>query len=270
MFSFLLVVGIFVLAFACRTFAEPRLRRLGAVGLVVGSFLAGYFLVGIWLGVLAALVWFCLPWYEILTRIRHLRLPLDKRFREGRAPMAEIAEPLQHLSGEVEESHFRFVADFGWDWQDMRHFFRIYYHSEKRMQATIAALEQNGLTFLFLSVSNRTTDGQVLRTWNYPFSYTLAHPPALKLQRATDIRTFEDLLLRHELHLSRNQVGDTKIREIDETQFREEMEKEILQQTDYNLQNGLIVKADETTFRYSWRGLVYLWRQFLIDLLKYS
>ena len=61
--EFLLIVGIFVFAVACRTFAHPVVRKIGALAVMVASFLIGYFIGGgsVALGVIAVATWFFLP-----------------------------------------------------------------------------------------------------------------------------------------------------------------------------------------------------------------
>ena len=41
-------------------------------------------------------------------------------------------------------------------------------------------------------------------------------------------------------------------------------------QVDHNLDQGLITLSGEGTFRYSWRGYLFLWRQFLRDMVRLS
>ncbi|MFT5109252.1 MAG: hypothetical protein ACI9UA_004899, partial [Pseudoalteromonas tetraodonis] len=81
--NFLLVLGVIVFAIGCRTFNHPFIRKIGALGIIVATFLAGYLLFGnnLIAGICAAMLWFFLPWVDILTRIRALRLPLDKPLR---------------------------------------------------------------------------------------------------------------------------------------------------------------------------------------------
>ncbi|MFZ4683623.1 MAG: hypothetical protein ACOYMS_14035, partial [Terrimicrobiaceae bacterium] len=77
--NLLLVLGVAVLSAACRSFQHRLLFRLGTFGIVITSFLAGWLLGGsVWLGGALAASWLFLPWLEILTRVRRLRLPLER------------------------------------------------------------------------------------------------------------------------------------------------------------------------------------------------
>ena len=41
-------------------------------------------------------------------------------------------------------------------------------------------------------------------------------------------------------------------------------------QIDYNLDKGLLTAVDEGRIRYSWRGLFFLWIQFVRDFVRLS
>ena len=77
--------------------------RLGTLGLVATSFLAGSLLEGhVALGIALATSWLLLPWLEILTKVRRLRLPIDRRL-EPRAPPSRSSFPgFQEMTDEIE------------------------------------------------------------------------------------------------------------------------------------------------------------------------
>jgi hypothetical protein len=49
-----------------------------------------------------------------------------------------------------------------------------------------------------------------------------------------------------------------------------EVESDMRQQIEFNLQAGIITPAEHQKFRYSFRGLCYLWRQFIKDMIRLS
>ena len=76
LFGFFLTLGVGVLSVALRSFQNSYSQKAGALGILIATFLAVYFITSSWvLGVAAAVSWLFLPWLEILTRIRALRLP---------------------------------------------------------------------------------------------------------------------------------------------------------------------------------------------------
>ena len=85
----LLVLGKAVLSAALRSFQNPLLFRLGTLGIVATSFLAGWLLGGsVALGAVLAASWLFLPWLEILTKVRRLRLPIGGGLSRARLPPA--------------------------------------------------------------------------------------------------------------------------------------------------------------------------------------
>lgn len=270
--SFLLILGVVVFAIGCRTFHHPFIRKTGALSIVAATFLAGYFLFGESLvaGLLATLLWVLLPWVDILTRIRNMRLPLDKPLRHRNPPSRDSFPHLAGFTEEVEEEGYVQTADTGWDWDDMSQFVRTFYHEGNRSQAGIYYNEQSHIAFTYIGISTRTADGQVYTSWNYPFANTMRVAPQIHFNRVTDITTFAELIDAHEFYLLRQRIEPDAIQAIEHDEIRSLMEKDLRLQIDHNLDMGLIRLSGNGTFRYSWRGLVFLWCQFLKDMAKLS
>jgi len=270
--SFLLVLGVLLFAIGCRTFQHPFIRKTGALGIVAATFLAGYFLGGenFVVGIAAAMLWFFLPWVDILTRIRNMRLPLDKPLRHRHPPSRDAFPHLAGFTEEVEEEGFVQINDTGWDWDDMSQFVRVFYHEESKAQAGIYYNEQRHIAFTYIGISTRTKDGQVYTSWNFPFANTMRIAPQIHLNRIVDVATFAELIDAHEFYLIRQRIRAEDIQAIDPDEIRPLMEKELRLQIDHNLDQGLLRLSGNGTFRYSWRGLVFLWYQFLKDMVKLS
>ncbi|CAN5222654.1 hypothetical protein BH23VER1_BH23VER1_25700 [soil metagenome] len=271
MFQLLIICGIGLFAFGLLTFGHPVLRKLGGLCVLAASFLAGYFITGqIWVGILFAGAWFFIPWVEILTRIRRMRLPLEKELNHRRPPSRELFPALPDFTEEVEMSDFVYVEDTGWQWGDIKQFVRIFYHDKRKIQATICLSEQAKAAFAYIALSSRTSDGHVWTTWNYPFAPTMKFAPELRVNRVTNAESFEELLLCHDAFLYSQGVTSPDLEEQDPNNFEALMQKEIRHQIDHNLDQGLIKLSGEGTFRYSWRGLFFLWCQFVKDMVRLS
>ena len=150
MFELLLVTGILFLAFACRSFMHPLIRKGSIIATIVATFLVGYFLSDqniIW-GFVALSCWFVLPWLELLTRIRGLRLPLDKKLRH-RYPPPDTSSLLQQFTNDVEQAGFEYAQDSGWEWDGVEQFTRFFYDSDSKAQATINFSLQNHIAFAY-------------------------------------------------------------------------------------------------------------------------
>ncbi len=106
----------------------------------------------------AAVSWLFLPWLEILTRIRTLRLPKEKQLRPKSPPSSDTFPTLNEITREIENEGFVHVNDAGWDWEDYRQFFRLFYKEEDRAQATICLNEQHDLSFYYLRISSRARE----------------------------------------------------------------------------------------------------------------
>src|SRR5213596_4375620 len=83
LFGVFLTLGVVALSVGLRSFQNSYAQKAGALGILAATFLAVYFVTGslIW-GFAAAMGWLFLPWLEILTRIRALRLPKEKQLRK--------------------------------------------------------------------------------------------------------------------------------------------------------------------------------------------
>lgn len=268
----LLVAAAMVISLALRSYRHPLLHRLGTFGLLFGvSFLVGWLLLdSIWMGVFLAGTWLLLPWIEILTRARRLRLPSDCSLHHRSAPDGETFPSLRELTRDIESADFEQVDDLGWDHDDQRQFFRIFYQSQSGTEAVICLVEQGGIAFFYLGITSRAKDGSTYLTWNYPFSYGLRLQPALHLNRASGETDFQRMLADHRLFLDRQCVGVDAILPQTPESLGTRMEADMRMQIDHNVRCGVLKRDRANTLRYSARGLLFLWFQFLRDLVRFS
>lgn len=270
--SFLLVLGVAVMSMALRSFHHVVPQKLGALGVFATSFLAGYLFSGgnVFVGIFCASSWLLLPWLEILTRIRRLRLPLEKSLRHKTPPSADVFPDLHEITDEVEHEGFEHVEDTGWDWEDYQQFLRLFYKDEDRSQAAICLIDQHDMAFYYMSISSRSKDGTVWTTWNYPFSYSLKLVPQLKINRLRSDETFLQLYESHRVFLKQHRVAVAQLEELDPDRIQLEIQKDLRAQIAHNLAKGVLTQAGEGQIRYSWRGLFFIWCQFLRDLVRLS
>lgn len=271
LFNFLFILGIAVLSMALRSYSSVLAQKLGAFGILVTSFLLGYLLTGnVAVGVVCAASWLLLPWLELLTRIRKLRLPLEKNLRHKSPPSRELFPVLPELTEEVEDERFDYVDDAGWDWDDYQQFFRLFYKPNEKTQAIICLVDQDNIAFYYLSLSSRAKDGKIWTTWNYPFSYSLKLAPQWKINRMRADQSFLEMCESHRDWLRRNDVGIETLEELDPDKIQAEMQKDLRAQIAHNLATGVLTQTAEGQIRYSWRGLFFIWFQFLRDLVRLS
>jgi len=267
----LALAGAAVLAVALRTFTHPILRKMGAVLILAVSYCSGLLLLKSHLGGVAAVVaWFLFPWFELLTRIRRLRLPIHKELAHVTPPSPMRFPELASLTEEIEAQGFEYVDDTGWVWEGMNQFYRLFYHEGRRAEAAICLAEQNELGLSYLSITSRDAQGTIWRTWNYPFSETMAMAPQVQLNPVPSAMTFLELLEAHDQFLVSRKIEASVLPQASPEEIPGVIAEEIREQIAHNFSRGLISATGNDTFRYSWRGLLFLWAQFVKDMVRLS
>lgn len=269
MSSLLLIVGLLIFAYACRTFQNRYVNKAGWIAVLAATYIGAWAVTGSHMWGWAALgLWFVFPWLEIVGRVRKLRFPLRSEVKHRFPPSREVFPDLAEISGEVEEAGFERADDAGWKWEETDHFVRIFYHDEKKLQATVSVAQQDSFIFSHASLTTRTSDGVAYVTTNYPFAFTMKIAPMQRLQRCDNVETFEEMLAAHDSFLARNGVKAEEVVAQDPEMLHAAIETEMSDQIEHNLSAGVIVRADEKHFRYSWRGCFYLWFQVVKDMIR--
>lgn len=266
----LIVIGLLILAVALRSCRQGALRKLGAAAFLMASYSLVFFLTGSpWWAILGIGAWFCLPWIELLTRIRRMRLPVDNRLRHRDIPNESFFPNAAESMAAMEEAGFDHVDDCGWEWAGMQQFFRLYWHPEEQAVAAVCLCEQGEVAFAFLSITTTDRSGGIWRTTNFPFSPTLRCKPGMRWNHVPCERNcFHQILSDHRAFLSKNRVQANSVRMPDPDIIEADIEEEMRSQIQYNFDLGIIIKAEDGCFRYSTRGLVFLWGQFAKDMVR--
>ena len=271
MSDFLFILAAVLLSVGLRSFAHPALFKLGSLCILGTSFLVGYFATGRWeTGVLFAASWLMLPWLEILTRVRKARLPMVKPLHHQYPPSRDLFPDLAALTEEMKEEGFEQIDDAGWDWEDSRQFFRLFYKSDERLQASICLVNQGDMAFFYLRFSSRGKGGISWTTWNYPFSYSMKFAPQFRTNRLRGDHGVLEMVTSHREFLAKSGVlaGDLSFSNPEEMQTS--MQRDMEHQIAHNIAVGLLLPVEEGTVRYSWRGLLFVWVQFLRDFVRFS
>ncbi len=266
----LIVIGLFVLAVALRTARGSLVRKLGALTFLGASFCLFYFPTGsILAGIAGAFIWFLLPWIELLTRIRRMRLPLNNRLRHRELPNPSFFPNAREAALAMEEAGFEHVSDCGWEWAGMQQFFQIFWHPEERAVASVCLCEQSDVAFAFVSVTSQDVSGKIWRTTNFPFAPTLRCPPHVRWNHVPCERScFHRILEDHRAYLARMKVPPGQLWIPDPEEIENAIETEMRQQVEHNLAAGIIQLTGDGYFRYSKRGLLFLWGQFVKDMVR--
>ncbi len=266
----LIVVGLFFLAVALRSARRTGLRKLGALTFLIATFWLGYFLSGSKIGgALAVSCWFFLPWFELLTHIRRLRLPLNNRLQHRGVPDPAFFPNALEATAAMEAEGFEHVSDCGWKWAGMQQFFRFYWHPEERAISAICLCEQSDVAFAFISVTSQDSAGRTWRTTNFPFSLTLQCSPHIRWNYVPCERNcFHHILRNHREFLAHNDVSAELLCMPDPEDVEDSLEREMRHQVEFNLASGIIRLTGDGHFQYSKRGLIFLWGQFVKDMVR--
>ena len=271
MSDFLFILAAVLLSMGLRSFSHPVLLKLGSFCILGTSFLVGYFLTGHWeAGGLFVLSWLMLPWVEILTRVRKARLPLVKPLHHQYPPSREVFPDLAALTEELEGEGFEQVDDAGWDWEDHRQFFRIFYKPDERLQASICLVDQHDMAFCYLSLSSRCKNGTTWMTWNYPFSYSMQFSPQFRTNRLRGERNVQEMMESHRQFLAKAGIVEETLVASEPEEIQVFMQRDMERQIAHNISTGLLLPVAEGTVRYSWRGMLFIWVQFLRDFVRFS
>ncbi len=268
--EFLIVLGLLVLAVALRSTRSNLVRKAGAVTFLAATFFMLYFTTGCLLGGLAGVaVWFFLPWIELLTRIRRMRLPLNNRLRHREIPNPSFFPNATEAAAAMEEAGFEHVSDCGWEWAGMKQFFRLFWHPEERAIAAVCLCEQCNVAFAFISITSHDAEGKIWRTTNFPFAPTLQCPPNVSWNHVPCERScFHQILRDHNSYLRRVNVSCDDLRMPDPEEIEDGVETEMRKQVEHNLAAGIIQLTGDGHFQYSKRGLFFLWGQFIKDMIR--
>jgi len=267
----LIVIGLIVLALGLRSARTTCLRKLGAITFLAASFCLFYFLTGSLLaGLFGVLVWLFLPWFELLTRIRRMRLPVHNRLTDRKLPNPSFFPNAEEAATAMEEAGFEHVSDCGWEWDGMHQFFRLFWHPEERAVAAVCLCEQSDVAFAFISITSEARDGRLWRTTNFPFAPTLRYAPGVSWNHVPCGRNcFHQILRDHQAYLRRAKVSTDGLLIPDPEKIVESLELEMRRQLEHNLNTGIIRFTGDGHFQYSSRGLLFLWGQFIKDMVRF-
>jgi len=237
----------------------------------VGSSILGmYFITGSLAGSLTALVfWILLPLVGLAANVRKLRLPKENRLRSEVSPRDSFFPHAPEAVRAIEEEGFEHIGDCGWDWAGMHQHFRNFWHPDECAIATVCLCQQENIAFAFVSVTTKDKSGHIWRTTNFPFSPTLKIAPDISLKYLPcERKCFHQILENHREFVLNQGLKCEDLLFPDPECVDKQIEQEMKAQIEYNLEAGVLQHADGSSFRYSWKGILFLWRQVLKDMIR--
>jgi hypothetical protein len=265
-----IVIGLLLMALALRSSRSAWIRKLGALVFLAASFALLFFATGCWYGgVAGVMLWFFLPWVELLTRVRRMKLPMDNRLQHRPSPNPAFFPNARETVMRMETEGYRHVSDCCWEWAGMKQHYRLFYHNDSKTVATLCLCEQADVVFSFVSISSMGRDGEVWKTTNYPFAPTLMYPEKFHWNHVPCSRNcFLQILANHREHLARYGIENASLVAGDPQHLEEIIEEEMQEMIEHNLDRGIIEFSGEGYFCYSTKGLFYLWGQFVKDMVR--
>ncbi len=92
--------------------------------------------------------------------------------------------------------------------------------------------------------------------------------PHFRINRQRPDQSFWRLYQSHREFLRRNGVKADAIDMLDEERIETEIENDLRDQIAHNIAKGVLKQTAAGDVKYSWRGMIYLWCQFLVDLVR--
>lgn len=266
----LTISGIVLAGFALRTYASVWLRRVGAIAILYASYRVGVALFDtVWAGWFVVSLWFLIPVVQVMTMARALEMPVEKRLLPRRAPPKSVFPELGELTEEFESAGFELGEDIGWEAEIVQHYSRLFIHPGLKLQGSLHLNTHYDVSMSFVMLTTRTADGRQWTSWNYPLSYGMKLPPSMVLNRVSDVASLAEMMQAHAAFTSKH-VQPDQLLTPDPERLLEQAQDEMRHQIDHNLDMGLLKLAGEGTFAYSWRGCLFMLRQYMIDLVRLS
>lgn len=268
----LTILGIILIGMALRSCRRRLFRKLGAVVYLIASGVTVYFITeNIALSVASAFVWFFLPWLELATRVRKLRMPLENKLSEERQPRLQQFPEAAINVDELEDLEFEHSSDYGWTWGGAQQHYSFYWHPEERSVVTVSLCKQSNIAFSYITISSRDSSGRVYRTSNFPFSPTLKNAPNVVWNQMACCHGSLSRSLECHKKFIESAGGELDALMIpDPDSLNQDVENDMHVQIAHNLKSGIITTTDDGKFRYSFRGLCFLWKQIVKDMIRLS
>jgi hypothetical protein len=136
------------------------------------------------------------------------------------------------------------------------------------VQAVICLVEQESFAFYYLRLISRGADGTIWTTWNYPFALNLKLAPEWRTNSEDGSKSFPQLLDSHRDFLARKDVLTAELATTDPEKLGGQLHAEQAAQIAHNVTAGILARGKDGAIRYTWRGLMFIWFQFLRDFVR--
>lgn len=220
-------------------------------------------------GIAVAAAWFLLPWIELLTRIRKMRMPLENQLEQSFDTNLDVFPNAEKHIHSLEKAGYEHISNCGWNLGGMDQLYQLFWNAETKSVASLCLCEQSNVTFTYLTITSKDITDGIWRTTNFPFSPTLKPAPRVHCNQVNSSHECAIKLLRdHYFYLSQQGFIDDDITIPDPDHLEQEIESELRHQINHNIEHGIIRLTGDGHFKYTIRGLFFLWRQFIKDMIR--
>jgi len=266
----LIILGILIIGVGLRSCKTRLYRKIGALIYLVCSGLLVYTLTqNLFLTFLAIAVWFLLPLIHIISTTRSLRLPLNNKLQHKFAPNEDIFPNADATIAALEDAGFEHASTSCWDWASSAQCYQFFWHPEERSVAAVCFCKQSKISFSFLTILSRDQSGTLWRTTNYPFAHTLKESPNVwqnNIPCAT--RCIDRILTSHHYFITLHGASHDDLMIPDPDNIDQDIEQDMRRQIDHNLDTRIIELTGDGHFKYSHRGIFFLWKQYIKDMIR--
>jgi len=255
-------------------FQQPsnKARKVALLLFWLGSGMGIYFVteqVG-W-AIFVLLAWILLPLTEILFVLRKLRVPQERQLRDAAPPTTEFPM-LRDITREYEALGFKKVDDCDLTPHFHETHYRLFHHPTEAAHGVIGFISQGEIGFSFHAFFSEQSNGKIWLTWDYPLTYGLKTPPNIAIYRVSESETIELLWQEHQAFLKANGVHESELLPAPALEeVRAPLSRLLKAQLEFNVQEGILlpeVSQEIQHLRYSWRGIWYVTRQMVRDLVR--
>ena len=92
--------------------------------------------------------------------------------------------------------------------------------------------------------------------------------PQFRINRQRPDQTFWQLYQSHRQFLRSQSIETYALDPLDDARIHADIESDLRNQIAHNVRAGVLKPAEGDEVKYSWRGMIYLWCQFLLDLVR--
>jgi len=267
----LLAIGIIFTGIALRATRKRCYRKISVLLFILATGILCFAFTNSYITAICSMsLWILFPWLELIFLVRKQTFPLEISLKQEALPPQDYFPEASRIKKQFIDHGCTHLKDCSWNWANSLEHYSFFWHNEKKHLIAICHRIQTYVTFCYVTITSQTQDNVTWKSSNFPFKTHLPYCSKTKFNHVTQgkISCPDFMLYSHELFLydkgiDTDQLSDEKIK--DATQF---FEREMRKQIDHNLQSGHIILTGDGNFKYSFKGLCFLWVNILRDMYR--